>query len=111
MEKRILVTGGTGMVGNYLKEILPDAMYIGSKDFFEKNIKKGSITDYDEINPIEERTINKVNINKLKINGKNIKDRLPSKFEEVKIDAPGYYLNNRIIFLKFHYQQFLKYRL
>ena len=32
MEKRILVTGGTGMVGNYLKEILPDAMYIGSKD-------------------------------------------------------------------------------
>ena len=32
MEKRILVTGGTGMVGNYLKEILPDAMNIGSKD-------------------------------------------------------------------------------
>lgn len=68
---------------------------------FEKNIKKGSITDYDEVNPLEERTINKININKLKINGKNIKDRLPPKFDEVRIEAPGYYLNNRIIFLKF----------
>ena len=29
---RILVTGGTGMVGKYLQEILPDAKYIGSKD-------------------------------------------------------------------------------
>ena len=32
MEKRILVTGGTGMVGTYLKEILSNAKYIGSKD-------------------------------------------------------------------------------
>ena len=31
MEKRILVTGGTGMVGKYLQEILPNATYIGSK--------------------------------------------------------------------------------
>ena len=29
---RILVTGGTGMVGKYLQEILPEAKYIGSKD-------------------------------------------------------------------------------
>ena len=32
MEKKILVTGGTGMVGTYLKEILPNAKYIGSKE-------------------------------------------------------------------------------
>lgn len=30
--KKILVTGGTGMVGKHLKEILPEAIYIGSKD-------------------------------------------------------------------------------
>ena len=29
---RILVTGGSGMVGKHLKEILPDAIYISSKD-------------------------------------------------------------------------------
>ena len=28
----ILVTGGTGMVGKYLKDILPDALYLGSSD-------------------------------------------------------------------------------
>lgn len=32
MESKILVTGGTGMVGKHLKEILPDAIYISSKD-------------------------------------------------------------------------------
>jgi GDP-L-fucose synthase len=32
MEKKILVTGGTGMVGKYLQNILPEAIYIGSKD-------------------------------------------------------------------------------
>ena len=30
--KKILVTGGTGMVGKYLQNILPDAIYMGSKD-------------------------------------------------------------------------------
>ena len=29
--KNILVTGGTGMVGKHLKEILPNARYIGSE--------------------------------------------------------------------------------
>ena len=31
--KKILVTGGTGMVGQYLQDILPSATYIGSKDY------------------------------------------------------------------------------
>ena len=31
--KKILVTGGTGLVGNHLKDILPSAIYISSKDF------------------------------------------------------------------------------
>ncbi len=30
---KILVTGGSGLVGQHLKEILPDATYISSKDF------------------------------------------------------------------------------
>ena len=30
---KILVTGGSGLVGRYLKEIIPNAMYISSKDF------------------------------------------------------------------------------
>jgi GDP-L-fucose synthase len=29
----ILVTGGSGLIGTYLKEILPDATYVSSKDF------------------------------------------------------------------------------
>ena len=31
--KKILVTGGTGLVGTYLKKILPDATYVSSKDY------------------------------------------------------------------------------
>jgi GDP-L-fucose synthase len=31
--KKILVTGGSGLVGRHLKEILPDANYISSKDY------------------------------------------------------------------------------
>ena len=34
---KILVTGGTGMVGKYLQNILPDAVYIGSKDYDLRN--------------------------------------------------------------------------
>lgn len=29
----ILVTGGTGMVGKYLKQILPNADYVSSRDY------------------------------------------------------------------------------
>ena len=32
-ENKILVTGGSGLVGKYLKKILPDAVYISSKDY------------------------------------------------------------------------------
>lgn len=33
MENKILVTGGSGLVGKYLKKILPNAIYISSKDY------------------------------------------------------------------------------
>ena len=37
MTKKILVTGGSGMVGAALQSILPDAIYISSKDFDLRN--------------------------------------------------------------------------
>ena len=37
---RILVTGGTGLVGKHLQEILPDAFYLSSKDCDLTDIKK-----------------------------------------------------------------------
>ena len=43
MNKRILVTGGSGLVGNYLKKYLPEAIYISSKDYdltTEKEVKE-----------------------------------------------------------------------
>ena len=33
MSKEILVTGGTGLIGTYLKKYLPTATYVGSRDF------------------------------------------------------------------------------
>ena len=33
MSKKILVTGGSGLVGKHLQEILPEAIYISSRDF------------------------------------------------------------------------------
>lgn len=33
MKNKILVTGGSGLVGKYLKKILPDAIYVSSKDY------------------------------------------------------------------------------
>ncbi len=33
MNQNILVTGGSGLVGKHLKEIIPDATYISSKDY------------------------------------------------------------------------------
>ena len=37
---KILVTGGSGLVGKHLKDIIPDAIYISSKDFDLTNIEK-----------------------------------------------------------------------
>ena len=37
---RILVTGGSGLVGRHLKDILPEAVYISSKDFDLTNIDR-----------------------------------------------------------------------
>ncbi len=36
----ILVTGGSGLVGKHLKDIMPDAVYISSKDFDLTNIDR-----------------------------------------------------------------------
>ena len=33
MDKKVLVTGGSGLVGTYLKDIMPSAIYVSSKDF------------------------------------------------------------------------------
>jgi GDP-L-fucose synthase len=41
--KKILVTGGSGLVGNYLRKYLPEAIYISSKDYdltTEKGVKE-----------------------------------------------------------------------
>ena len=43
MNNRILVTGGSGLVGHYLKRYLPEAIYISSKDYdltTEKGVKE-----------------------------------------------------------------------
>jgi GDP-L-fucose synthase len=40
MNKNILVTGGSGMVGKYLKNILPNAIYLSSKDCDLRDSKK-----------------------------------------------------------------------
>lgn len=32
MNKKIMITGGSGLVGKYLQDILPDAIYLSSKD-------------------------------------------------------------------------------
>lgn len=39
----ILITGGSGMVGRYLQEILPNAIYVGSKDFNLTSYKEASL--------------------------------------------------------------------
>ena len=41
--KKILVTGATGLVGKYLKEIMPNANYVSSKDYnllIQNDVKK-----------------------------------------------------------------------
>ena len=36
----ILVTGGSGLVGSHLKEVMPDAIYLSSKDFDLNNMNE-----------------------------------------------------------------------
>ena len=48
--KKILVTGGSGLVGNALKKILPDATYISSKNYDLTN-QVDVIKAYEDINP------------------------------------------------------------
>ena len=50
--KKILVTGGSGLVGRHLKEILPEAAYISSKDFdlrSEADVKRLCEMGWDHI--------------------------------------------------------------
>ena len=50
--KKILVTGGTGLVGRHLKDILPDAAYISSKDYDltkEDDVKRLCESGWDHI--------------------------------------------------------------
>lgn len=47
---KILVTGGSGLVGKYLQEILPEAIYLSSKDCDLRN--QGEVYDlFDKIKP------------------------------------------------------------
>lgn len=50
--KRILVTGGSGLVGRHLRQILPGATYISSRDFdlrSEADVKRLCETGWDHI--------------------------------------------------------------
>jgi GDP-L-fucose synthase len=50
--KKILVTGGSGLVGRHLKEILPEATYISSKDYdlrSETDVKRLCAQDWEHI--------------------------------------------------------------
>lgn len=48
--KKILVTGGSGQVGKYLKDIMPNAMYISSKDY-NLLVEEDVIKMYSELKP------------------------------------------------------------
>jgi GDP-L-fucose synthase len=50
--KKVLVTGGSGLVGSHLKKIMPDAIYISSKDYdltSEAAVKKLCEQNWDNI--------------------------------------------------------------
>ena len=47
---KILVTGGTGMVGQHLQEYLPDAVFVGSKDY-NLTLPYGVKSMFEEIKP------------------------------------------------------------
>ncbi len=45
-KKKTLVTGGTGLVGSYLQQIMPDALYVGSEyNLTEKNVTNSLVGD------------------------------------------------------------------
>lgn len=46
--KRILVTGGSGMVGKFLQEIMPNAKYLSSKDYNLTSERRVAQMFYDE---------------------------------------------------------------
>ena len=48
--KKILVTGGSGQVGKYLKDIMPNAIYISSKDY-NLLVEEDVIKMYSELKP------------------------------------------------------------
>jgi len=48
--RKILITGGSGLVSNYLKKILPEATYVSSKDF-DLTDQNQVIKMYEEIKP------------------------------------------------------------
>ena len=50
MDKKILVTGGSGLIGSYLKQLMPNATYVSSKDFNLLN-EDQVITMFSKIKP------------------------------------------------------------
>jgi len=50
MDKIILITGGSGLVGNALKKVIPDAIYVSSKDY-DLTMQDEVIKMYKKITP------------------------------------------------------------
>ena len=49
-QKRIVVTGGSGMVGRSLKKIMPDAIYLSSQDY-NLTAERGVAQMYHDLRP------------------------------------------------------------
>jgi len=49
-QNKIVVTGGSGMVGRSLKKFIPDAIYLSSKDY-DLTSEKDVIRMYQDIQP------------------------------------------------------------
>jgi GDP-L-fucose synthase len=50
-QNKIVVTGGSGMVGKSLKKIIPDAIYLSSKDY-DLTSERGVALMYQELKPV-----------------------------------------------------------
>ena len=80
MKNKILVTGGTGLVGRYLQKEMPNAVYIGSSDYnLTKNNEVIKLPSKNYIESLE--------------NYINLKNK--SSFEKYKIY--DYRINNQLI--------------